>query len=622
MRIRADLLMLIGALLLVGPPGRALWADAPITGASLDERQARATIAVTPATLRRGMQRALDNLRGGVATRVVFRPGVYRQDLSALVWDTGKARDTLLILEGTPGKSVWSGADVFPLSSWRRRGALLVHDWPASFGNYAPFWGPPRLIAHRREMAFVGGDALRPEVLETYKIGGLGLWDSQGVTYDYRGLRDPRTTLTPGTFGVTERPENGRFVFLRPAAPGRLTENSIELSLRPRALKLGAKRNVVLRGLDFVRFATPMPGADPDAPVTFSGDGGTARPGNVLVDRCRFLWNSGSALTIAGTNWTVRDSTFNYNGLSGISTSGDCANVVFDGCETSFNCWRAWRGGENDWSFGGVKMHGTDGQLVRRHTALGNCSTGLWWDVYCGRVDVTDSVSLANANADLKWELSQGPFHGLRLVLGGSKVGDDYVSNNVGDSLLEDSVVYHDFDNPRRGTSNDFGAVATLLSYKRDDPHGLRHVIPRGVYGLKNCLLVAGPRTPLTVRAEWWGDDPVFHFRPLLERNTFAAPGRAPSFQFHLSESGGLVSADYAAFALQAHDVGGRVLDPGLRDPAHFDFRLRPNSPLYAGRARWPQFALPDAKRREMQAFFAWLRVGPDGPALPPAGEP
>jgi len=194
------------------PPAivRPLAPAAKITGAAINERQACAVITVTPATVRAGLLKAQANLQAGVPTRVVFEPGVYRADASDLKWDAGKAHDTLLILEGTPGKTVLSGADVFPLSTWKRQGDLLVHDWPYRFGNFAPFWGPPNLIAYRREMAFVGNGAMRPEVLETYKIGGLGNWSSGGVTYEYTGLRDPAKTLTPGSFGVTERPETDR----------------------------------------------------------------------------------------------------------------------------------------------------------------------------------------------------------------------------------------------------------------------------------------------------------------------------------------------------------------------------------------------------------------------------
>ena len=53
-------------------------------------------------------------------------------------------------------------------------------------------------------------------------------------------------------------------------------------------------------------------------PVTFGEHRGN--PSNdVLIDRCQFLWNSGTGLMVGGNYWTVRDSLFKYNGCSGMA---------------------------------------------------------------------------------------------------------------------------------------------------------------------------------------------------------------------------------------------------------------------------------------------------------------
>lgn len=610
-------LSLFLTLLCAALPGRAQSAVS-VTGATINEKIVRTTIIVdtagspgTSRTLQEGFTKAHESLTAGTPTRIIIRPGVYRESVTQRDWNAGRARETLLVVEGTPGKTILTGADVFPLKEWRRDGDLLIHDWPHAFGNFAPFWGPKGLIAHRSELAFVNGIALRPQPLEEYKISGMGEWAGK-VVYEYRGTRDPAKTFKPGEFGVAERPENGGKIYVRLPAGAKPTENGIEVSVRRKFIDFGRKRNLVLRGLDIVRWANPQPGAYADTPIDFRADGANVA-GNIIIEKCRFLWNSGTALSLTGRNWTIRDSVFNYNGMSGISTTGICTNILMEGCETSFNAWRAWRGGEADWNFGGVKMHEADGSRVTRHLALGNCSPGLWWDVYCGMTEVSDSVTLANVSSNLKWELSVGPFVGRRLVIGGAKIADDYVSNNVGDSRLENSILYHNGTNAK----DDKRAVAILISYPREDPHGQRQKIVRGVYGIKSCLIVAGSKTPLLLRGESWGDDNSWFFRADLQNNVYYAIGRDPKFLLHLVP-GDIFTVGFSDFTEKATDRGGRLLDPKLRDPQNFDFRFAPDSPLKAEANRYPQYVLPVARRRELRVFWDWLETSPDGPGLPP----
>jgi hypothetical protein len=335
-----------------------------VNGAEVAEGAIRTTITVEPATLRVGFLKAQRYLADGISTKIVMRPGTYRESLADLTWTSGKTRDTVLVIEGTPGRTLWDGADPFPISTWNASpDGLLVHAWPYHFGNLGNFWAPKGDIAFRREMAYVDGTALRPEVLETYKIDGLSYTSSLGPTYEYRGFRNPESALKPGDFGVVERKENGGGrIYVRLPTGTNPAKAQIEVSVRSILLNFGNKRNLVIRGLNFIRCANPMPDADYKTPGFASGapvafDVGA---GNILIDRCAFLWNSGTALAIVGTAWTVRNSVFNYNGLSGISTAGACNDILFDGNETSFNCWRSWRAGENDWSYGGIKMHTTD----------------------------------------------------------------------------------------------------------------------------------------------------------------------------------------------------------------------------------------------------------------------
>lgn len=603
---------------MVRPQTPSAPATPAVTGATIDERQVRAVITVTPATLRAGFQKAHDNLMAGIATRLVLRPGVYRADVSDLTWDTGRARDTLLVIAGTPGKTVWTGTDVFPLSTWKRQGDMLVHDWPYKFGNYSPPWGPKKVIAHRSELAFVGGVALRPEVLETYKVnGGTDPFAGGELTYDYTGLRDPAKTLTPGTFGVTERPENGGRVYLR-LPPGTTPgEQGMEMAVRRQLVNFGAKHNLVVRGIAFVHCASPQPGYVTLCPMTFSAQGDST-PRNILLDDCRFLWNSGSGLNVTGQDWTIRNCVFDYNGFSGI-TAGVCRNILFEGNETSFNVWRAWRGGEIGWSYAGVKMHETTGQRVTHHLSVGNLTMGFWWDVHCHDITLQDSAFVANVGNGVMWELSAGPFYGRRLICAGGN--SDFCSPllmmNIGSGSVEDSIFYNDYPGGDKKNSS-----VTFASYTRDDPHAKREPITRGVYEVRRSLIVGGPRQEALVRAENW-NAPADAMTPRGAGNIYYSPRGQQMFRTHLTAADDYSLKRFAVYRAMAGEAGSRWLDPKLRDPKHYDFRFAPDSPLRAEAARFPSYALPAAKQRELTAFWQWLRVtSPDGSGAPPADEP
>ena len=89
---------------------------------------------------------------------------------------------------------------------------LYEHPWTNDWGNlwvYSSFVDAT-LPAYRSEMVFVDGAPLRQEILEDY--------EKTGKQYtNYTGYTAPQQALTPGTFGVAERDENGNKIFIRPA---------------------------------------------------------------------------------------------------------------------------------------------------------------------------------------------------------------------------------------------------------------------------------------------------------------------------------------------------------------------------------------------------------------------
>ncbi|MCG9895040.1 MAG: right-handed parallel beta-helix repeat-containing protein, partial [Fimbriimonadaceae bacterium] len=342
-------------------------------------------------SLRAGFRAALELLADGVPVVLRLQPGTYRESVLDLDWGRGKAAATPLVIEGAgpADRVIWTGSDVIPRSRWKEEGdGLISAPWPHRFGLFGYQWTAAGLIAHRRELLFIGDRPLMPRILEeTEVIGASQNPDLGGVLeHRFKSARDPKSVLKPGEFGVVDRdPLGGRIYARLPEG----ASGEIEASVRRSLLDLTGKSSVVLRNLTFQRAANDESAYSRANAVVF---GGPEEPSNnVLIEGCRFVWNSSTGLQIHGRNWTIRNSVFNWNGVSGIS-SGPSENILFDGVETSWNVWRAWRGGEILYYTGGVKMHEVRRHTVLNHRAVGNATAGLWWDIFCRDVLVDGAV--------------------------------------------------------------------------------------------------------------------------------------------------------------------------------------------------------------------------------------
>lgn len=587
-----------------------------ITGAKIDEAAVQTTLHVQPGrgphrTLKSAFDAAHRLLVQGTPVRIKIAPGAYREAVLGLDWRQGKAAETTLIVEGAKGV-VWTGSDVFPLAGWTKDGGILSHPWPHKFGNFAWSWGPKRLIGHRTELAFMDGRPLMPRILERWEITGIKQDPAVVNQVDYRFAEklDPAKVLQEGEFGVYELDENGPRVFVRPHAGKGAGPQQIELAVRDRLLDMDGKHNLVLRGIVFQHCANSDREYGYINPVTFGGQRG--RPSrNVLIDNCQFLWNSGTGLSLMGQDWTIRNSRFNYNGFSGIAT-GISRNVLWEDNETSFNVWRAWRGGEIGYFTGGFKAHEIIGHRIEGHTALGNTTMGAWWDVHCKDLFVSDMVLVDNS-VNLQYELSAGPFVADRLLMAGGRGGDGMIHMWGGPSRLTNSILWTNYQG---------GGDTVLYGYRtgeRDDPHSRMELVPVALQEVSSCLFVGGPnvkgfammddsRKPASraaVPATYLGTNNVFwhpdmeNFHAAWVGDTARKPGEAQ---------------DIAEWMKAGHwqEKGARRLDPRLTNPAEGDFRFAPGSPLYGQRSKWPQVKLTAAQRKAMAEFFAWSGFTPD----------
>ncbi len=622
-----------------------------ITGAQIDESAVKAIIRVDPAGLRPGSVKSLAegftlayaNLDKGIPTKLSIAPGTYREVApeAPFKWSEQEiARKTLFIIEGEePEKVIWSGADVFPLSAWKNEGdGYYSHDWPYQwgFGTQHASSGTKAAIAYRAEQVFISDRPLKPRLLEMVQMANL--WGVKGTPKDapppswtYTHTVAPKTVLNEWEFGVLEREENGRKLWMRLPPGEKPDETSIEVSVRRHLLTFVGKENLVIRNLNIVRVANG--GAiGPDlaparVPIRFARYANQARGQNILIERCRFLWNSGKGFHVDGDNITLRDVESSYNGYSGMEVTG-CKNSLWIRTTTNFNLWRARWGGTRDYWTGGVKVTRMDGHLVLGHTSLGNPDWGFWHDIWNRRIYMQDVVLIDNNNG-LFWELSQGPFDGRRILSANDTMA--YHSILVGPCRLSDSIL----STGRQASSQNRHFVVRMGSTNRakDNTELDRLLKESGLthgFELQRTIVTASPdfgRNLFHYRDE--RDPEASGFTPILYRgtdNVLWAPSNELPATVEIKKREKVTDGTNRDLTSTAKDrinledwisgkgfpgqeINARVLDPGFVDPLNGDFRFRKQSPLAKEAGRYLQFSLSPEQRSAIKSYLegGWL---------------
>jgi hypothetical protein len=583
-------------------------------GANVDETSIQRVVEVPSAsnrTLHDAFKRARDLLAKGQNVKIRIAPGTYRESVLDIDWKDPMVRESVLVVEGV-GKVIWSGTDTFPLSSWKREGNLLKHPWPYSFGNFGYSWGTKKVIGHRVEMAFLNNYGLMPRILEDYKIGGVVQDPAKTgqVTYEYQGFRRPEQVLEPGQFGVTERTENGRFIYVCLPKGVEPKEKDIEVSVRQRLLDMSGKDNLVIRNITFFGAASSERGFSSQNGLTLGIPEDGQR--NLLIDRCQFLWNANNGLQLAVSDATIRNSVFRYNGASGLS-GGKSRNVLFENNDMSFNVWRAWRGGEIGYYTGGFKMHEVDGHRIRGHTSLGNLTMGLWWDVHCKKVDVENVTAIDNS-ANIHFELSQGPFRARRMLVAGGRYFAPVNLWICGNVDLEDSIIYSNY------LGKGDGYLLSLHCSDRDDPHANMEPILTGYRHLSRNLFVGGDNTRDFAALDDVRDPNRPNWQPMVyegKDNIFWSP-RAKDLWKRWADDWPQLAAQPNKVKKEAwlqdptyREVQPTQLNPRFRDPLAGDFRVPPSSPAKEKNPNLPFLSLSQQQLKDMRRFFEWTGYKP-----------
>ena len=648
-----------------------------VTGAAgVDESAIKTIINVspTPGALKTAIEQAAEKLREGTPTKILLAPGVYRE--GELVIDGtkigGEAFSTPLVIEAEkPGSVTISGADVFPAKDWKAvkdaSGKVVAyeHPWPYDFG-FCPTgnknYNPKSPYEHRREVAKINGVPLRQVLLEQYsytapatdpKNHELSLPFPEGTVQDsflaglnwptfrtpnilskindygvyvYKQMMDP-ATLSPGTFGVAERPENGDRIFIAPPENVKWAESTVEVSVRPYLLWIMNKSNVVVRGLNF-EMAAAMAG--PRSAIRFGAwhpnvGADLATSNNMLIEDCHLDFGNGTHLEVSySKDVTLRRVKATRAAASGITTT-HVQNFLWDTVETSYNHWR-YVGG---WGGGGSKNHNIQDGVFRNVTAVGNDAIALWFDVDCANITVDGLVAYGN-RVGLDFEISKGLLVRNSVIAANAKAAVALKAANQ--MSIENSIIAGPtgvanfiFQAATRGASG-AGSIQALLGLPRNDPYTLDRLT------IKNSIILGLPQEACPPAAERYDHDrgvrasgfaaPLFAMhhgvRPIYEK--FIREGYAGTGNLWFSPEakpfgiGKIIDGPdwrskpnvnewvgFDSWTSQVAEQNAQWIDPGFVNAAALDFTAKPNSPV--SKMQLPVFSLSPERRAEWEAF-------------------
>lgn len=548
-------------------------------------------------TLKTGMAKAVAELKNGRGVLLLIHPGIYRESLGSLTFGTGRTRP--FVIQGTDAEAVViSGADVF--TDWHPyQGRIYQTNWPHDFGNNYHDWKSD-LIAHRCEMVFVNGQPLRQVILETYSKSG-----NQFTTYT--GFRKPEDVLTPGTFGVAERSENGDRLFIYPPEGVELSSAVVEIAVRHSAMTFVAKDGLVLRNLTVQHFANRFlfPWTA-ELALAFSGTT------NVLLDNCRFYWNNGAGTDFSFAKVTVRNCDFSWNGGSGFSTGNGCVNFLLEDTQTHFNGWRPFFGGDTDWFAGGVKHHQTRKQIVRRHRAIGNLTNGFWYDIHCKDIYIEDLVVLFSYERGLTCEISYGPFQVVKSLFAFNR-SHDVQYYTLGEFTFERNIVY--------GKTLDIDRAAVDWKWypRPGDYHWELDKFSPGHISVNNNIFSAAENK------QWLWDfnnnpsDPQYKEGYLAADNMYWHDSGSDAKRFFYGDWDGNTNGNFKGWLSwigKARETAAQWLDPQFENPENLDFRLKESSPLKTAECSYHAVAIDAKVLEQTRQFFAWVGLNygvPDG---------
>ena len=314
----------------------------------------------------RSIQAAVDRATDGDV--VTIYGGTYREAILVKGEADPDAEDGLTIRAASGATVVLTGAD--RMTEWKSEGdGVYSHDWPHTFLEHTKRHAHPDDEYHRligRVEQVIDSGYLLHQVLD-------------------------RDGLSPGSFYIDE-PAGRLYAMASDGGDLRKDDRVVEASVRPEVL--GVERDGChIIGLTF-RYAA---NAAQHGLARFAAD-------DLTVSHCTFERGNGAGTIFVGQRTRVEDSTFRDNGQLGVGGSG-CHGLIMLRCNIEGN---NTKGFNRDWEAGGLKITFARDIEIRQSTATDNRGHGLWFDIGCETVTVSNCLLAHNEDSGLFYEISYG----------------------------------------------------------------------------------------------------------------------------------------------------------------------------------------------------------------------
>lgn len=349
----------------------------------------------------RTIQRAAEEMHAG--DTVIIGEGTYREFVRP--FRGGESYDRMVTYRAAPGEQViLKGSDVWE-PAWERAQVGDTTVWAAPWErlpwDHPEQWPSPRSgPMHRAEQVFVDGR------LMTHVETREGLATNTGAFY-------------------TDDTERRLYLRLPEDEPpqGRLIERSMRQQVFAPAVRgLGYIR---VQGLSITHAANPESSGANWSVIGHRAALSTRRGHHWIIEDNHITWANAQGMDVGGEGWSqdlqkqppvsnepgfhqVRRNEVSHNGVAGIvGWGGGVTRLLLEDNVTNFN---ALNGNFYAYESAGVKLHGTDHVIIRRHRAHGNEAFGIWVDYLCHHTRITQCIVTDNRGAGIFVEVSsQGP---------------------------------------------------------------------------------------------------------------------------------------------------------------------------------------------------------------------
>jgi len=346
------------------------------------------------------IQRAAETMSAG--DTVLIGSGVYREFVRPFLG--GASYERMITYRAEPGADVvikgsdvwtpaWESAQVGEVSVWCAPWQRLPWDRPED-------WPEPRSAPmHRAEQVFVDGKLMTHVATKQELVSAAGSFctdDAEGRLY----LRLPQDDA--------------------PAA--HLIERSTRQQVFAPAVRgLGYIR---VQGLKMTHAANPESQGANWGIIGHRSALSTRRGHHWIIEDNEITWANAQGMDVGGEGWSadlqkqppvseecgfhqIRRNVVSYNGVAGIVGWSGVTGLLLEDNTTDHNCLK---GNFYAYEAAGVKLHGTDHVIIRRHRSHANDAFGIWVDHMCHHTRITQCTVTENRGAGIFVEVSkQGP---------------------------------------------------------------------------------------------------------------------------------------------------------------------------------------------------------------------